>query len=335
MSSDAAKRALAFYGLINKASQLEVRGHLVRAAEIYSRAAEAARALDSGPDNLVAVDLELKQAVVLRNHIRAAANEGVDRLVSAPQRADCVALFSAAVAALARRRAAGTLLEGKCTAAEEVWFAAVLSATEMSAVAASGWGPLVGYHIFLHAAAEILGFFIASWLFAGDCSVSLLHSYARHVVRAADLMRQARSHGTVAMTAEVDFAHRFPIALALARTFGMDARLLRLLMGAWQGLQRSGVLEARGIFNELQHGDQSLYGEKHVAAVHAAVSAPGLRNCTRAGCSGKEAHPQHFKRCSACQAVVYCSKEHQQDDWQAHKAACKETRRAAAGPGAA
>jgi hypothetical protein len=30
-----------------------------------------------------------------------------------------------------------------------------------------------------------------------------------------------------------------------------------------------------------------------------------------------EAHPAHFKHCSACRAVVYCSPKHQAADWPA------------------
>jgi len=57
MSTPNADRVLA---LQRKAFELEHKGHLQRSSEIYGRAAEASRALDSGPDNLVAVDMQTR-----------------------------------------------------------------------------------------------------------------------------------------------------------------------------------------------------------------------------------------------------------------------------------
>lgn len=37
---------------------------------------------------------------------------------------------------------------------------------------------------------------------------------------------------------------------------------------------------------------------------------------------GKEAH----QRCSGCQAVFYCSREHQKTDWKKHRSNCKAYR---------
>ena len=65
----------------------------------------------------------------------------------------------------------------------------------------------------------------------------------------------------------------------------------------------------------------------------AAAAAPGLRSCALAGCGARERHPSHFKACAACRAVVYCSKEHQVQDWSAHKAACKAARKDASDSG--
>ena len=100
------------------------KGHVLRAAEIYGRAVEAARDLVPGPDNLAAVDMQLCQAAVLYTYTilsgggHAAAPQNSRCLLireSAESfdahRAECVALFSAAVAALERRRVAGKLLD--------------------------------------------------------------------------------------------------------------------------------------------------------------------------------------------------------------------------------
>ena len=66
-------------------------------------------------------------------------------------------------------------------------------------------------------------------------------------------------------------------------------------------------------------------------AARAAASALSLRRrCALASCGALEAHVKHFSRCSACKAVVYCSKTCQLADWLGHKKACKAARKAAA-----
>ncbi len=50
--------------------------------------------------------------------------------------------------------------------------------------------------------------------------------------------------------------------------------------------------------------------------------------------SSTPVHEAQFKKCAACQAVVYCCKQHQEQRWPAHKAGCKAARKAAAEGGA-
>ena len=342
MSSDTIARAVAFY---RKALELEEKGHLSRAAENYKHAADAARALDPGPDNVAAVDMQCSQAEVLLNCALVAVRNSaaMDPLVAAAHRVESVALFSSVAAALERRRVAGTLREGRCSADEEAWFAAMLQGSTYPADEAAGWAPLAGYHVFLQAAVSVISLLGNAFLFAGECSALQFSGFARLVVNAADLIQQPRSHGTEMLSADYLFTERLREVVAFDwRARGLDARLVQLLTDAWQRLQRSGVQEARGILDVRQHFDIRAVCAAHDAAVAAASTAPGLRSCALAGCGAKEAHPKHFKRCSACQAVVYCSKEHQLEAWPAHKAACKAARKAAAataaggaGPGAA
>ena len=51
--------------------------------------------------------------------------------------------------------------------------------------------------------------------------------------------------------------------------------------------------------------------------------------CVLEGCE-KMGNPGDFKKCSACQAVMYCSKDHQKLDWANHKKFCKEKRKVGA-----
>jgi hypothetical protein len=101
------------------------------------------------------------------------------------------------------------------------------------------------------------------------------------------------------------------------------------LEAAWQRLQRSGVIQERGI---LSTGCDALKeGTGKVASAAAAkLAARGLRSCALAGCAAREVEPSQFKNCGACMTVVYCCREHQVADWPAHKAACKAARKASA-----
>jgi len=307
MSSAAFAQARAIY---RKAEELSAKGHLLRAAEYYKRTAEAARALDSGPDNLIVAELQRDQGHMLLSYVTGVDNSTADARVVAAHRANSVALLSAVVAALERRRMAGTLLEGKCTAAEEAWYAAELQDGGISADEVAWRSKLVGYNTFLRAAHSIMGLLDNAWLFREECSAAQFEASAQHVVDATDLMQLPRSHGTAALIAEVQFAQRLSSdasdapGVPFLQTRGLAAPLVQLVTAAWQRLQHSGVLEARCVFDEHQRQQASTYQKKALAASRAAMTAPGLRSCALAGCCAKEAHPQHFKRCSACRTVV-------------------------------
>jgi len=330
MSSEVIARVQAFY---RKALELSDKGHLLRAANYYGRAAEAAR--DLGPDNLVTVEMQQSQAAMLRNYVGSVADPNTSNplYVIAAYRAECISLLSAVVAALERRRVAGTLLEGKCSAAEEAWYTAELRDAGHSSASAAGWAPLVGYDTYLLVARNTLCLLANARSYAGECSATQFEAFAQHVAHAADLMPLPRSFGMQRLGIEPDLTATYTSVMSLdLGAIGLDARLVQLLTEAWLRLQRSGVLETRGILDQIQQRKQSTASERdnRAAAIHAALTAPGLRSCALAGCGAKEAHPQHFKRCSACQAVVYCSKEHQLEAWPAHKAACKAARKAKA-----
>ena len=138
-------------------------------------------------------------------------------------------------------------------------------------------------------------------------------------------MQQPRRHGNVAMEIEGSFADRLRNAVAKAGAQGVN---VQLLAGAWQRLQRSGVLHARHIEMSIE----SLAAEQQAfeAAIQKSLNAPGLRTCALPGCGAREAHPTHFKSCAACRTVVYCCREHQVAGWPGHKKACKAARKAAA-----
>ena len=299
----------------SKADQLQAKGHLQRAAENFGRAAEAARAL--GEDSVVTSRMLVAQADALLKYATFARFR-VPELGNAWRAPcdGCVVLLVDAVAALERRRVAGTL-QGRCFVNEEAWF---VGQTRNSALA-----PLVGYHAFLVAGTTAIRLLSAAPLFDSLCSDARMQSFVAVVVNAADMMQQPRVDAAQPMPSEVEFTHLLSDFkdLIVPDELGLD---MRPLHAAWQKLCRSGVLVARKINLELT---RMVYQPDIMNAVDSAAESPDLRSCALQGCGAKEAHPQHFKRCSACKTVVYCCKEHQVEDWPAHKAACKAARKAA------
>jgi len=341
MSPEVFARVRALY---RKATELNEKGHILRSAENYGRAAEAARALDPGPDNFVALSMRLSQAASLINHDQiAAANSSksntTNSLDLAAGRANTVALLSTVVAALERRRVADTLLEGKCTAVEEAWYAVEFSKFQVSPAEAACLVKLGGYDNFVRAADIVVSLITNAFLFAEECSGAQFQAFTQHIIHAMDLLQLNRCPLTT--LGEGHFAETLSSTMACdLGERGLDARLSRLLADAWRRFQQSGVLEARGFLDEGLLSERRTSDDTRTAAIGAAMAAPGLRSCALAGCGAREAHPEHFKSCAACRTVVYCCCEHQVEAWPSHKAACKAACKAAssdgcAGPGAA
>ena len=286
--------------LCQKADELCNKGYLLRAVENYGRAVEAARAL--GADNLMALHMQQRQGGLLLTHAvhlaETTAAEADNRI--AAHRAQCITLLSGAVAALERRRVADTLLEGKCTAVEEAWKAWDIQLdARLSDVTAVSFAALVGYEQFLRAGAYVLSVLAHARLFAAECSAAQFHSFAQHVVHAAQLMQQPRRHGDISLSMETEFVPRTRTVYSL-RTIadaGVGSLFTQPLARAWQRLQRSGVLQARRVYQ----GTGSFFEERQAfhETVKKNMTAPDLRSCALPGCSAKEEHPAHFKCCAA------------------------------------
>ena len=328
MSTDTFARVKVFE---KKAFELAEKGHVLRAAENYGRAAEAAGAL--GEDNLVSVHMQLLQGELLSTFVMMASTETPPAESSglAASRAECIAVLSGVVDALERRCVAGTLLES--SAAEKEWRVVFLQEcrAQYTAAEAADAAPLFGYEQFLRGAGIVLSVLGCPRLFATECSDVQFQSFVQHVVHAAELMQQPRRHGNMPVGDEVaftDMLHR-SIFVTSPPEERLDARLVQQLAGAWHRLQRSGVLQTRHI----EEAIQLLTARKqypHLDAIKKSMSAPGLRSCALPGCGAKEAHSTHFKSCAACRTVVYCCREHQVAGWPGHKKACKAARKAAA-----
>ena len=237
---------------------------------------------------------------------------------------------------LTRRKDAGTLLTGRCRPAEVAWFRAyqIQGFLEIDCrhadVAHALVDPLVG----------VVGsetFFLAA--------IVSIFSIATGELRAATVAFLASALDLLAsLPCEPVFVLGSPVAnheITLARNARsllqdekfMDlvgATAAELLTDAWRRLERSGVLEQRllGRANEPLDPSDTLRARLDAAAAEGA--ACGLHSCALAGCAATEVHISQFKKCGACKAAAYCCREHQVEDWPAHKAACKAARKAAA-----
>ena len=331
MSSDVLARVKTFS---QKADDLFDKGYLLRAAENFGRAAEAARPL--GADNFVTLCMQLQKSNMLGSWafyapVPDSTAKTADATACAAHRAEFITLLSSAVEALERRRVAGKLLEGKCAAVEEAWYAGewqLLRGADCTAVEAAIVGELVGFEMFMRAATHVANVLACARFFAVECSATQFQSFAQHVVRAAVLMQLPRRHDNAILAIEASFADELRYAAAEAGSNGLDARLVQLLASAWQRLQRSGVLQARCIEERIRK--DAVKQAELQAAMQSSMTAQGLRTCALPGCGAKEAHPTHFKSCAACRGVVYCCREHQVAGWPSHKKACKAALKAAA-----
>ena len=241
MSSEVIARV---YALSQKADELDQKGHLLCAAEYYARAAEAARTLDPGADNLVTLDMLRQQAdavltfTFFMSRTAVTANSGT----LAAHRSEAIALLSAITDGLQRRRVAGTLLMG--SAAEEACAAEHLRNSGSSPAEVGCLKKCRGYTAYIWTARAVLVVLIAQSLFVRECSASQFESFAQFVVHAMEMLELPRSHSSAAFTyfqSDLRFAEKLAKSMPLLETSGSEPRLVRLVTDAWQHLQHNGV----------------------------------------------------------------------------------------------
>jgi len=319
--------------LTSKAHELQMKGHFARAVEKSAAAIAAAQEL-AQEDCLVVTHLQLMQVSALKGYevtpgiaadtVSAACEQGFQMLLTA-------------IATLERRRAAGMLLAGACRSwPEEEWYGQFLQHREVLNNCAP-WTPehlavlahFVGYDAFLLAAA-VAGL-AAMNPPAGTASSDVL-TCLHFALRAIDVFEQPRE-----ILNDYPLNSEQILTSLMQKTCTMYGRcteagpLLPVLLARWQRFTCSGVLLERGI----GAGAARFYGHAiaNIAANAARLAAATLRCCSLRSCAARELHPKHFKQCGACHGAAYCCREHQLEDWPAHKAACKAARKAAAAEG--
>jgi len=263
-------------------------------------------------------------------------------------------MLQVSAAMVRRRRDAATLLHGTCRPAEMRWFLEFLRACQPETVDTSeavagallrGVMPFVGYHAFLKVCASS----------ARILALAVLNDATFESVGKAQHIHQALSFwcdlfdDTVALMVQPRVMPNNPLGaehILCNGVNGLSAGLSfdlphmaryhtwrnRLLEGLHR-LNQSGVLVERCLIGEAKEQTNAAVRESvaHSERDCDAVAASGkLRSCALASCGAIEAHKSQYSRCSACKAVVYCSKTCQTADWPSHKKACKAARTAAA-----
>ena len=307
------------------------------AAEKIQEAIVLAQRLPGLPeDNLVVLYLQAERCRYL-----ATQAARMSRLVGRQETDECRGFVSTAsssfllvTAALYHRMDAGTLEPGRCAPLEEAWFDA-LRVPSSSRGLESGeqvtCGRFVGLATMdLAAHVAFMQAIFVHWF------GPVLHQTLPLVVRALDSLNKPRplEDAVVAASATiVSTMQRYYTDDVLERiTTGRPDcfRLLRRIGDAWARVQASGVPQRRGLSGATNSPNAFDVNKRNHEAVDAREARRGLRSCGLASCGAKEAHVDHFKRCSACKMVVYCCREHQLEDWPAHKRECKAARKAAA-----
>jgi hypothetical protein len=251
------------------------------------------------------------------------------------------------MASLQRRLAAGTLLAAACRPHEVAWCAAktahanalVAAKHKLPNTAArvpptteelSAWSAHVGNDAYISTAGVALELCVlATHLYIAQTLLDLPEATAvarsAFVASAFDTV-ELRTGGASMMEAALVRNAQSSIEEQQCfrrATCEWHARIL----AAWRRLQSSGVLQRRGILQHMRA--VTAYTTRATATAAATAAARGLRVCALPTCGAQEVHASHFKRCSACLSVVYCCKEHQVQDWPAHKASCHAARKAA------
>jgi hypothetical protein len=312
-----------------KANELRGKGHYARAAEKFAASAAAAQALGIS-DCLITASLQLEEASCLLGHSGTAGVPPAD--AAAAQQRAFRTLLPLAASTLDRRRAAGTLLVGACRPAEVAWDLEV-----KLGVASREGKPPAGFEHKLAALALYIGYdayltagYTALYGLATDALPAELGEFA---VSAVDLMKQPRGDSNMIISGEHLLLRVLGPSIQRGVLHG-DAPWRGRLLKAWERLRCSGVLRERRL-DDLDFADDLTRGADELAAkTKAKRVGEVLRACALEACAAREVHEAQFKKCAACQTVVYCCKQHQEQHWPAHKAACKAARKAAAQGGA-
>jgi len=320
--------------LASKSQELMFRGHIERSANKLREALAAARAVGT-KDCLVIAYLTVSVAdrtfCSLVRLAREQPTAFLDRTSFAAKMRELLDAMTDAAAVARRRRSAGSHQP-----AEQAWYVAHLAAnwrargcSESEALAYVQGLASLGSDTTVFAASQSLYVLLAATkeaLFGASELSSRLTATCDLVDEAVARAGPQRVEGTCSAY-EGAMMENMRECVDLWRRQSSTAAHAERLEEALEQLRLHGTLDANW---QAQYDDEYEAYKTKLNAAESAASAPELRrSCELASCGAKEAHVKHFSRCSACKAVVYCSKDCQLADWPGHKKACKAARKAA------
>lgn len=333
--------------LASLVSQLEMamsakhRQRWARAAELYTRAADAAAAAGAPPDSLVCCDLRLRACTSQLDQARApgVGAEDAARL--------CAAAWDGCLAVsriLAARADAGTLLPGAIRQDELDYARAAVSAelrveqphrlNDAAYVARLvADAPLMGYECVHRAATMSIG-----RLLPGQMALPPLprrgegEAAARDILlRAIALVPRVQHAFSLILGAEARLAFVMeqlsdPGRRSQLRGDTLDASLYDALIGAWLRPEVAAALRAHGTHTSLGHVVSDVC-EGAARRVRDTAAVGGLRACALPACGAREATVRQFKSCGGCLQAAYCSAEHAAAHWRSeHRNTCSRAK---------
>ncbi len=324
--------------LFEAAQILRSKGRFARAAEKFGDAVAAA-AQEQAEDSLVVAVLRALHAGALMFHSLTPTVPAAE--ADEARQTALTVLLPQCMSMMTRRKAARTVLPGRCRAAEVAWWRTSLerslsgTTVERARAIALASAPEMGLDAFWISARICLDCLDHKTRFSMSREMQLSH--AVFVASALELMACPHKLPTIIVDGETR-AFPSPTEQYLAQKSsgllqdelfcsGLDVEAVSLMAAAWRRVERSGIIAMRNLEGD-PDGVYTLDSRLDAAAADAAVR--GLRECALAGCGSKEVHVSQFKRCGACQQAFYCCREHQLADWPSHKATCKAARKAVA-----
>ena len=331
-----------------KGKELYNKCHFERSLQKWRAARAAAEALGAEDCVILAAAMTKTARVSALAELARGMMPGVRVRLTEAFILEVFAQYAASAAILRRRRDAGTLLEGKCRPDEVRWklgyIQGLASVPETEIWTYKHMASLVGYDTFLELAYTCIELACSVLSIdrvfqpGGEAERTWFSFTCNLCDEAVALMMLPRSQSFHRSSAESDVLVGLQQLKEALSAGAQDKRWRVRVAVALARLHQSGVIEERCLgdaetISSVADADETF--TRGAQERMDAVASGQLRSCALTTCGAREGHPSHFSKCGACKTVSYCCREHQLQDWPAHKAACKAARKAAAAKDAA
>ena len=305
------------------------------AAVFYGRAAEEALRLHGALFVCTYLTLRRSNQLVLQWHL-----EGVTRNEKSALVAEARAHVSSTLPLIVRRVDDNTMLPGRGTAVELVFFKRLIQLKRVVV----GVQPFSARELQLESLSLGYATAVATVRLVLRCTVGWagvnadeLQKAQEFALRVVDNMQQAAgSLAEYRLPAEVLLASFLQKIVDGAYPF-IDAVFVAALRTKWTAAAMVQMCRARRLLDDSTERTKRVI-EGNKAKLRADIAKYGLKERALPACGKREASVGEHVRCSACRSTWYCSAEHAALHWREHKPICRATaasQHAAAGDGAA